>query len=199
MVARSYRFRLDTDPGQSAKLHEYLDACHSLRNRLADDRLHNRSWCKEQKRNGSEKPEYLNRATQYEAVGLYAKTNEPWSKLHSQVRQNIACRIDEGYKRFFDALKEGRPNVQPPKLIDRKKYRSFTFPQYGTAARIKNGKVFLSGLGEFPVRDHRKIRGSKKTLTVKWMHGHWWVVIVAMAQAKDVFDAGSAEKTRYWW
>jgi len=195
-VARSYRFRLDVSPEQSVKLHAYLDSCHALRNRLAADRLHNRDWCKEQKRQGVEKPQYLNRSTQYEAVSLYAQTNEPWSNLHSQVRQNIACRVDEGYKRFFDARKEGRPNVSPPKEIERKKYRSFTFPQYGTASFLRKGKVYLSGLGEFAVRDHRKVHGLKKTVTVKWMHGHWWVVIVAMVQAKDVFEAIPANDTR---
>jgi transposase len=132
---------------------------------------------------------------QYESVSLYAKYDTGWSRLHSQVRQNIAVRIDEGFKRFFEALKEGRPNVSPPKWIHRKKYRSFTFPQYGTAAKITKGRVHLSGLGEFKIRDYRKVRGKKKTINVKWCQGHWWVVVVSMVQAKELFgqEANSAK------
>ncbi|MDY0270364.1 RNA-guided endonuclease InsQ/TnpB family protein [Trichloromonas sp.] len=186
MEARSYRFRLDVTPAESARLHAYLDACHALRNRLVDDRRHNREFCKDRKRAGLA-PEYLSRADQYEAVSLYAKHDPRWERLHSQVMQNIACRVDEGYRRFFEALAEGRPNVNPPGFINRKKYRSFTFPQYGTGARLRSGRVILSGLGVFPLRDHRKVRGLKKTVTVKWMQGHWWVVVVAMIQAKDQY------------
>jgi transposase len=188
MVPRSYRFRLDVSPEQSAKLHSYLDACHTLRNRLVADRLENRELCKEQKRLGNGDAHYLSRADQYKAVSQYAKGNPTWAKLHSQVSQNVACRVEEGYRRFFEALKTGKPNVHPPKRIDRKNYRSFTFPQYGSGAFLRHGKIYLSGLGEFQVRDHRKVRGLKKTLTIKWMHGHWWVIIVANAQEKDVIE-----------
>lgn len=121
-------------------------------------------------------------------VSQYAKGNPSWAKLTRTVCQNVACRVEEGYLRFFDALKIGKPNVHPPKRIDRKNYRSFTFPQYGSAAFLRHGKVYLSGLGEFHVHDHRKVRGLKKTLTIKWMHGHWWVIIVANAQEKDVVE-----------
>ncbi len=186
MEARAYRFRLDVSIAESDRLHAYLDKCHTLRNRLITDRRHSREFCKEQKRIGI-KPEYLNRASQYESVSMYAKHDNQWAGLHSQVMQNIACRVDEGYKRFFEALKEGRKGVKPPHFIDRKKYRSFTFPQYGTGAKIKAGRVILSGLGEFHMRDHRKVRGLKKTVTIKWMHGHWWVVVIAMMQSKDVY------------
>lgn len=185
MVPRSYRFRLDVSPEQSAKLHSCLDACHTLRNRLVTDRLENRELCKEQKRQGNGDVHYLNRADQYKAVSQYAKGNPAWAKLHSQVSQNVACRVEEGYQRFFEALKTGKPNVHPPKRIDRKNYRSFTFPQYGSGAFLRHGKVYLSGLAEFQVRDHRNVRGLKNTLTIKWMHGHWWVIIVAN-QEKDV-------------
>ena len=185
MVSRAYRFRLDVSPGASEKLFDTLHSCWLLRNALAEDRIKNRLDCKEAKRQGEAKPHYLNRSDQYNAVKLYAKANVAWGNLHSQVRQNVAVRIDEGYKRFFEAQKEGRRDVHPPKPIMEKRYRSFTYPQYGTAAFIRSGKLYLSGIGEFHVLDHRKVRGLKKTVTVKWAQGHWWVIVVAMIQEKD--------------
>jgi hypothetical protein len=73
MVARSYRFRLDVTPDQAKKLFSCFYACHSLRNYLVEDRLHNREWCKEQKRQGIIDAQFLNRADQNGAVILYAK------------------------------------------------------------------------------------------------------------------------------
>ena len=101
MVSRAYRFRLDVSPGASEKLFDTLHSCWLLRNALAEDRIKNRLDCKEAKRQGEAKPHYLNRSDQYNAVKLYAKANVAWGNLHSQVRQNVAVRIDEGYKRFF--------------------------------------------------------------------------------------------------
>ena len=196
MVSRAYRFRLDVTPSEGDKLFDALHSCCLLRNTLAEDRLQNRVQCKEEKRQGEKKLHYLNRSDQYEAVKLYAKQAVAWGKLHSQVRQNVAVRVDEGYKRFFDAIKEGRKDVHPPKVIDEKRYRSFTYPQYGSPAFIRNGKIHLSGLGDFCVRDHRKIRGTKKTVTVKWMQGHWWVIVVAMIQEKDQVSLPSKDDSR---
>lgn len=185
MVSRAYRLRLDVAKPEAERLAFTLDSCWRLRNALAGERIENRIQCREQKRQGTKDPHYINRADQYNTVKLYAVKDVEWAKLHRQVRQNIAVRIDEGYKRYFEALKEGRENVRAPGIIDRKRYRSFTYPQYGSAAFIRNSKLHLSGLGDFHVRGYRKIRGLKKTVTVKWMQGHWWVIVVAMIQEKD--------------
>jgi hypothetical protein len=96
MVPRSYRFRLDVSPEQSAKLHSFLDACHTLRNRPVTDRLENREWCKEQKCLGNGDVHYLNRADQCKAVSQYAKGNPVWAELHSQVSQNKENKLPLG-------------------------------------------------------------------------------------------------------
>ena len=97
MVSRAYRFRLDVTQSEGEKLFDTLHSCWLLRNTLAEDRLQNRVHCKEEKRHGEASPHYLNRSDQYEAVKLYAKGAVAWRKLHSQVRQNVAVRVDEGY------------------------------------------------------------------------------------------------------
>ena len=188
VVTRAYRFPMAVSATQSAKLFSVLRCCLELRNLLVSDRIDNRAIVKEAKQSGV-KPEdyhYLNRADQYKAVSLYSKQNPILSKIHSQVKQNIAHRVDEGYKRWFEALKEGRNGVKPPKVIeDLKKYRSFTYPQYGNGTHIRNGKVFLSGLGAFSINGYRKIRGLKKTVTIKWCQGKWWCVVTVAIQEKD--------------
>jgi hypothetical protein len=91
MVARSYRLRLDFTSDEAMKFLAFIDDGHSLCNRTALGRLHNREWYKEQLRRDNTNINFSFRADQYESVSLYSKTSESWSWLHSQVRHNIAC------------------------------------------------------------------------------------------------------------
>ena len=185
VVTRAYCFPMEVPARQHERFMAQLAACWRLRNGLVSDRLTNRLFCKSRKQQGL-KPAYLNRADQYRSLAKYVRQDTALSKVHSQVRQNVAVRVDEGYKRFFDALKEGKTSVHPPRFIDFRKYRSFTFPQCGSAAHIKNSTLHLSGLGDFSIRDYRKIRGKKKTVTIKMKQGRWWCIVTAEAQEKDI-------------
>lgn len=196
VVTRAFCFPMEVSPKQHDRLMAHLSACWRLRNNLVYDRIRNRISCKLQKQL-EQKPEYLDRAAQYSAIPEYVRRDTALSKVHSQVRQNVAVRVDEGYKRFFDALKEGKIIVHPPKFIMFKKYRSFTFPQYGTAARIKNSTLHLSGLGDFSIRSYRKIKGKPKTITVKFKQGRWWCIVTAEAQEKDVLPAVDASESKF--
>jgi putative transposase len=166
---------MDVTAKQNDRIWMHIGACWRLRNILVADRIENRIANKLLKPQGvTEDIHYLSQSDQYTVIHEYVHHDTALSKVHSQVRQNVAVRVDEGYKRFFDALEEGRTNVHPPKFIERKKYRSITYPQYGPAAKIKNGKLHLSGLGEFRLFDYRKVKGKPKTVTVKFKQGRWY-------------------------
>jgi transposase len=136
---------MEVNAKQNNRIWMHIGACWRLRNILVADRIENRAANKLRKQQGlTEDLHYLSQSDQYADIIEYVSHDTALSKVHSQVRQNVAVRVDEGYKRFFDALKEGRVNVHPPKFIERKKYRSITYPQYGSAAKIKNGKLHLS-------------------------------------------------------
>jgi transposase len=167
---------MDVTPAQSEKLFSWTRTLWSLRNHLIEER-------RSARRNHTP----LNLSTQYVTIRDLSKQDPDLRRVHSQVRQNVAVRIDEGYKRFFEALKEGRADARPPHPIDLKKYRSFTYPQYGTAAQIKNHKVYLSGLGDFHLYDHRKIKGKPKTVTIKFKQGRWHCVVTSEVQERDVY------------
>ncbi len=68
----------------------------------------NRAVNRARKQNG-EKTDYLTRADQYADIHQYIKHDVGLLKVHSQVLQNVAVRVDEGYKRFFEGLKVSRP------------------------------------------------------------------------------------------
>ncbi len=194
-VTRAYTFPIEVSGKQKKKLVAHLEACRRLRNRLVIDRLRNRLLNKARKDLGLD-THYLDRALQYDQVKKYAREDTGLSAVHSQVRQNVAVRVDEGYKRFFDAIKEGRKDVHPPKCIDKKHYRSITYPQYGTAAHIKNGTLHLSLLGDYKITSYRKIKGRPKTVTVKFKQGRWWAIVTALCQEKDVVSGVTAKGSR---
>jgi putative transposase len=189
VVARTFDFPMEVNAKQDGKIWMHIGACWRLRNILVADRVENRVANKLLKQQGvTEGLHYLSQSDQYTAIHEYVRHDTALLKVHSQVRQNVAVRVDEGYKRFFEALKEGRTNVNPPKFIERKKYRSITYPQYGPAAKIKNGKLYLSGIGEFQLFDYRKVKGKPKTVTIKFKQGRWHCIITTEAQEKDVLD-----------
>ena len=197
VVTRAFDFPMEVNAKQSDRIWMHIGACWRLRNILVADRIENRAANKLLKQQGvTEDLHYLSQSDQYADIIEYVSRDTALSKVHSQVRQNVAVRVDEGYKRFFDALKEGRANVHSPKFIERKKYRSITYPQYGPGAKIKNGKLHLSGLGEFSLFDYRKVKGKPKTVTIKFRQGRWHCIITTEAQEKDVLDLIRPDDTR---
>ena len=87
-----------------------------------------------------------------------------WNRLPSQAIQDVAARLDKGYKAMFEARAAGRKWGRP-RLKPRRKYRSFTLLQAGwkllPGNRIKIGKCIYS---YFKSRD---ILGNPKRCTIK--------------------------------
>ena len=166
------------------KLHSTLDLGLELRNLQVAALEESRAQAKIDKAKGLE-PHYLSALNLKKAVAS-DKLDARFKALHSQVRQAISLQISEGQKRWFEALKAGRSNVRPPRKMMRKHFRSITYPQYGTAAQIKNGKLHLSKLGEFRIIGWRRMRGAKKSVTIKFKDGHFWAIVMCAVQQADV-------------
>jgi putative transposase len=183
-TVRAFHFRLEATPEEAARLHGALDLGWQLRNRLTqaldDDRQAQRLVRQE-----GGKPEYLGALALKRQVAS-KEVGPELCALHSQVRQDLANRVSEGMQRFFGALREGRTGVRPPRFIERKHFRSITYPQYGTSAFIRQGRLHLSKLGEFRVTGWRRMRGKKKSITLKFKDGHFWAIVLCEVQAHDV-------------
>ena len=54
---------------------------------------------------------WLDKAGMYKRVSEWTKAEPALAKVHSQVLQDVVDRVDEGTKRWFDALKSGRTGV----------------------------------------------------------------------------------------
>lgn len=181
---RAFHFRLEIGAKEAAKLHQTLSLAWELRNIQSGLLEVSRSEARAAKQRG-ETPSYLKVADLQQSV-TKAALDPKFLALHSQVRQGLCHRVIEGQKRWFEALKAGRFSVKPPRAIARKAFRSITYSQYGVSAHIKGGKLHLAKLGEFRVLGWRKMRGSKKTITLKFKEGHFWAIVLCEVQARDV-------------
>ena len=87
-----------------------------------------------------------------------------WNQLPSQAIQDVAARIDKGYKAMFESRARGKPWGRP-RFKPRRKYKSFTLLQAGwkllPGNRIKMGKHIYQ---YFQSRD---IEGTPKRCTIK--------------------------------
>ena len=87
-----------------------------------------------------------------------------WNLVGSQAIQDIAQRIDKGYKLFFRNLKH-KVKTAPPSFKKVKKYKSFTLKQAGY--KYSGGNRITIQKQEYKFHLSREIEGAIKTLTVK--------------------------------
>ena len=182
-VVRAFHFRIETTPDQSAQLHAALDLGWELRNQLAKTLEDDRKAQRQVLQAGGE-PAYVS-ALDLKKTVASAALDPKFKALHSQVRQELSRRISEGMALFFKGLREGR-NVRPPHFLQRKHFRSLTYPQYGNGAVFRGNRLYLSKLGDFKGLGWRRMRGKKKALTVKFKDGHWWALVLCETQVRDV-------------
>jgi len=87
-----------------------------------------------------------------------------WKHLDSQAIQDIAERIDRGYKLFFRNLTAGIKTA-PPSFKKRCKYKSFTYKR--TGHKLLGGNAVRMGKRVYKYFKSREIDGNIKLLTVK--------------------------------
>ncbi len=108
-----------------------------------------------------------------EAVPEYAEVN-------AQVLQDVVLRVDRAFEAFFRRVKAGAKQGETPgypRFHGRDRYHSFTYPQVGEhgGATLDGGVLSLSKIGRIPIRLHRPIEGTPKTVTISREADGWYV------------------------
>src|SRR5260370_40625518 len=88
-----------------------------------------------------------------------------YAEVNAQVLQDVILRVERTYQAFFRRLQAGE---QPgsPRFQGRNRYHSFTYPQDGGGVVLDGGVLSLSKLCRVPIRLHRPLGGSPKTVTI---------------------------------
>jgi putative transposase len=99
-----------------------------------------------------------------------------YAEVNAKVLQDAILRVERAYQAFFRRVKHGETpgysRVQGPG-----RYHSFTYPQYGGGA-VQHGAVLsLSKIGRIPIRLHRPLHGTPKTVTTSKEADGWYACI----------------------
>ena len=163
MLRRTYKFRLYPSNKQIAILNEMLDICRTIYN----EQLKNKIIWYESKGQNLSYPD-LN-AMLLDLRVIYPKTK----KIHSQVLQDINNRIIKAFDNFFRRVVQGG-KVGFPRFKSKNRYDSITYPQSGFKFTSQK-RLKVSKIGEIPIKLHRAIKGTIKTINIqKASSGKWF-------------------------
>jgi len=162
-MRKTFQYRIHPTKKQETLLRSTLESCRRLYNHLLEQRK--TSWEEEKKG-----------LSLYDQINTFPILKEKVPELrdvHSQVLQNVAVRIDLGFKAFFRRIKQGLVHGYP-RFRGHGRYNSFTFPQKGW--KIAEKTVSLSKIGKVKTIYHRPVEGYVKTCTIKkTATGKWFV------------------------
>src|SRR6266568_9348208 len=163
-MRKMFQYRIYPTRKQVHKLNETLEECRWLYNHLLENRKH--AYAQTGKG--------LSCYEQQSTYPILKQERPTLERVHSQVLQNVAVRIDLAFKAFFRRVKQGE-NPGFPRFRGRDRYDSFTFPQSGFSF-THDDRVTLSKIGSVKMVYHRPIKGTVKTCTIRRSStGKWYV------------------------
>src|SRR5262245_9586805 len=153
-VRKCYKYKLTPTLDQERALAAVVSRCWALYNVALEQRT---TWWGRGQGIGAT---YYQQAK--ELPDLKAACPE-YGEVHSQVLQDVLRRVDKTYEAFFRRLANGETPGYP-RFQGANRYHSFTYPQYGNGAVLDGGILSLSKIGRIPIRLHRPLHGTPKTV-----------------------------------
>jgi putative transposase len=165
-VRKTYKYRLYPTPEHAQALESVLWRCRTLYNVALEERK--TAW----ERCGVSVSYYEQKA---ELPDLRAACPE-YAEINAQVLQDVILRLERAFRDFFRRIQEGeKPGY--PRFQGRTRYHSFTYPQYGGGAVLDSGVLSLSRVGRIPIKLHRPLEGTPKTVTISREADGWYACI----------------------
>ena len=164
---KTYQYKLAPTPEQERALEVVLWRCRTLYNVALEQR---KTWWG--RGQGKSATYYQQKAELPELKAAHPE----YAEVHSQVVQDVLLRLERAFQAFFRRLKAGE---QPgyPRFQGRNRFHSFTYPQYGNGATLDGGVLSLSKIGRIPIRLHRPMEGTPKTVTISREADGWYACI----------------------
>ena len=162
-MTTAYKFRLYPKKEQQDKLDLSLEVCRQTYNHLLsglDERF-----------TKSELQNYL-----LDLKVVFPEMNN----IHSKVLQMENQRLFGNLSSLSQLKKKGK-KVGRLRFKGKNWFKTFTYNQSGfklTHIKNKKGILFLSKIGDIPIKLHRKVEGKIKSITIKKSLGKWYASIV---------------------
>jgi putative transposase len=181
-MLKAMKYRLKPTNTQAQQLASQLEECCWLYNHFLASRRY--AW--------DERQESLSYHAQATTLPRLKLDRPSLSRVHAQVLQNIAVRIDLAFKAFFRRCKAGEAPGYP-RFRGRGRYDSMTFPQYGNGCQMTDGVLKLSKVGALRVVQYRPLEGTPKTCTIRRSStGKWYVTITCEVAEEPLPSTGEA-------
>jgi putative transposase len=176
---KTFVYKLRPTHAQKARLEQTLETCRRLYNRALAERKD--AWEQEQRAVGF--------AQQCAALPAQKEPSAFLPLVHSQVLQDVLKRVDRSFVSFFGRCKKGeKPGY--PRFKGAGWYDSFTYPQWGKAVSLRDGRLFLSKIGSLRLCKDRPLHGKPKTCSIIRRADGWYACIVCEIEPCPFPDTG---------
>ena len=168
-MIRNFIERLYPTRRQVRELLAQLEICRLVWNLLMEDHR-------------AARDEGLTPPSRFDQINLLAEFKILWPELglqdvNAQVIQNVAARVNLAMAAYFRRLRAGEEPGYP-RFKEFGRYDSMTFPQAPSGCHFDDqGRLYISKVGCVKARQHRPLKGTLKTATVRCSPtGKWYVV-----------------------
>jgi putative transposase len=165
-VRKTFKYQLSPTPEQARALETVVWRCRTLYNTALEQRK--TAW----ERCGVSVSYYQQKA---ELPDLKAAC-PAYAEINAQVLQEVILRVERAFQAFFRRVTAGETSGYP-RFQGRTRYHSFTYPQYGGGAVLDGGLLTLSKIGRIPIRLHRPLEGTPKTVTISREADGWYACL----------------------
>jgi putative transposase len=167
-VRKTYKYKLMPTPVQQRTLATVLWCCRELYNAGLQERKEAWEKC----------GVCVTFAMQSAQLPAIKQVRPEYRDLTAQVLQDVLHRLDKAFAAFFRRIKAGEAPGYP-RFQGKDRYNSFTYPQVGEhgGAVLDGGLLRLSQIGRIPIRLHRPLQGTPKTVTISRDADGWYVCV----------------------
>lgn len=176
-MLKTYKYRIYPNKEEKNVIDQTLDTCRYLYN----DFLYERKTMYEY--DGA----HITYIWQGNSLPYRKKLNPYLSKIHSQVLQDVARRVDKAYKNYFRRVRVGETPGYP-RFKGKGQYDSFTYPQSGYS--LLNGRLKLSCIGNIKIKLHRPLEGNVKTCTIIRKNDKYYVCFSSETKSSSYDTTG---------
>jgi len=174
---KAFAYRLYPTASQKRTLGETLETCRHFYNKCLEER----KFAHEQ---SGKTIGFVEQCRQVKV----AKANNPYAaNVHSHILQTVVKDLQKAFDAFFRRVKAGeKPGY--PRFKPRQRFRSFGLKEYGNGFRVDGRRLKISGIGRIPVRWHRPLEGTVKSVRVQCRAGKWYAIFACEVAAQPLPD-----------
>ena len=115
-------------------------------------------------------------------MAIRRKNDRFLSRVHSQVLQDVAFRLDKAMVAW------GKGICNPPRFKRKGRYNSFTFPQFKQDP-LRKGRIHFGLIGDVKIRIHREVGGRIKRVTIFKDVNQWFANLTVWSQLAQPLPA----------